>query len=125
MKKLSTLLLLFFIAVLSFGQDIEFAPKQKLFELPTSGLFALAYIPMDYNQDGITDYIGRDNDDGLIVQLGTENGFEVSDDITVEAFPYAQILTAMVIKIYSLFSALVLSRTIYRSTFMMEWILKK
>lgn len=90
MKKLSTLLLLFFIAVLSFGQDIEFAPKQKLFELPTSGLFALAYIPMDYNQDGITDYIGRDNDDGLIVQLGTENGFEVSDDITVEAFPYAR-----------------------------------
>lgn len=91
MKKLAFLsIALCFYFFSTAQQSIEFASPVKLFDHHTAGLFALAYIPMDYNQDGVIDYIGRGDNSDLIVHLGTDSGFEKSEDIAVPPFIYAR-----------------------------------
>jgi len=64
--------LLLFIAFLttaniSYSQDFNFAPQQKLFDHPIEGLFEFPFIPVDVDYDGKTEYIGRGENQDLVV----------------------------------------------------------
>jgi len=54
-------------ANISYCQDFNFSPQQKLFDHPIEGLFEFPFIPVDLDYDGEMEYIGRGENQDLVV----------------------------------------------------------
>ncbi len=51
----------------SFAQELFFEPQQKLFDAPIQGLFDFPVIALDYNNNGIKEFVARDGDQELVI----------------------------------------------------------
>jgi len=89
MKNLLSVLAFLFISCLGYTQQANFTSAQKLFDHPVGGLFEFSFIPVDYNKDGIMDYIGRGGNE-LLVYIGDGENFDPKQVSSFDAFskPY-------------------------------------
>lgn len=76
MFRISAVLFCWLFATSSFSQSIEFSPPEFLFPHPYEFNLSFNYpvLPLDYNQDGIKDYITRVSDYDIVVYQGNGNG---------------------------------------------------
>lgn len=88
MKRIFTtfLLSLFFIACTQ-AQNLNFNAPVKLFDHPLgSPDFNYPFLAMDFNLDGRKDFIGRYPADQVRVYIGTDTGFDLSTDLSIDFY---------------------------------------
>jgi len=84
MKRIFTAFFCLLLTATSFSQSIEFSSPEFLFAHPYEYniFFNYPVLPLDYNQDGIKDYITRVSDYDIVVYQGTESGeFDITENI--------------------------------------------
>lgn len=83
--------LLLFVVLLTtsnitFSQNFDFAPQQKLFDHPIEGLFEFPFIPVDLDYDGKTEYIGRGENQDLVVYENVSGNYIADTFMNDEIF---------------------------------------
>lgn len=84
MNQIYAIIFCLIFSVNGFAQSIEFSQPEFLFPHPFESNISFNYpvLPLDYNQDGIKDYITRVNDYDIVVYQGDGlGGFDISDNL--------------------------------------------
>jgi len=87
MKRIPIFIFCLLLSATSFCQSLEFSPPEFLFEHPYEFNLSFNYpvLPLDYNQDGIKDYITRVSVYDIVVYQGDGlGGYDITENIAYD-----------------------------------------